>query len=79
MIQKLLTVGSSKAVTVPKNALKELGLEGASSVSVQIDTVNSRLIISAVSEKSSTNDETYKWTKQFIEQYRPALEALSKK
>lgn len=79
MIQKLLTVGSSKAVTVPKNALRELGLEDATSVSVHVDSTHKRLIISSIADTVSKNEETVEWTKRFIEQYRPALEALSKK
>lgn len=76
MIQKLLSVGSSKAVTVPKNALKELGLEGAESVSVTIDAKNRQLIVEPVQE---VNGELVSWTRGFIDKYRPALEALSKK
>jgi antitoxin component of MazEF toxin-antitoxin module len=76
MIQKLLNVGSSKAVTVPKNALKELGLEKAHSVSVTVDTENRRFIVEPLGD---VDGELVSWTKGFIEKYRPALEALSKK
>lgn len=76
MEQKLLTVGSSKAVTVPKKALKELGLEKAGSVLVTVDAANKRLIVEPMQK---IDRELISWTKGFIEKYRPALEALSKK
>jgi len=76
MIQKLLTIGSSKAVTVPKKALEELGLTSAKSVSVTVDAVNKRFIIEPV---QGVDEEFVAWAEKFIEMYRPALEALSKK
>lgn len=77
MIQKLLTVGSSKAVTVPKNSLKELGLENATDVSVTVDSTHKRLIIQSVVK--DTDEEIIDWTQKFIETYRPVFDALSKR
>ncbi len=76
MIQKLLTVGSSKAVTIPKNTLKELGLLGADSVSVKIDSTRKQLIVESV---ASVDGELVAWTKKFVKRYRPALKALAQK
>ncbi len=77
MIQKLLTVGSSKAVTVPKHALKELGLERAKNVSVTVDTASKRLIIQSTTAKRE--GELLSWMQGFVDSYRPVLEALSKR
>ena len=76
MTQKVLKVGSSAAVTIPKKSLEELGLKIGDKVSVEIDKTTKAVVI-----KSALKDdrELFDWTDKFIDQYRPALEALSKK
>lgn len=76
MIQKLLRVGSSAAVTIPKKSLKELGLEIGDEVRVDVDTANERVTISPSPKRQA---EIIGWTNSFIEKYQPALEALAKK
>ena len=77
MTQKVLKVGSSAAVTIPKKSLEELGLKIGDSVDVRIDPKKGVVFIEV--RKPMVNNETLKWTKKFIERYRPALEALAKK
>ena len=80
MTQKVLKVGSSAAVTIPKAALKELGLKAGDSVRLDVDIVRRRVVIapSANDIEAKINPELRAWTKKFIERYRPALEALAK-
>ncbi len=76
MTQKVLKVGTSAAVTIPKKSLEELGLKIGDRVALSIDKKERRVII----EPSVVVDrELVTWTKQFIEKYRPALEALARK
>jgi len=75
MTQKILKVGSSAAVTIPKNSLEELGIKVGDSVSVEVDKKNQTFIVKPA---SAQNLETRAWTKKFIERYRPALDALAK-
>jgi putative addiction module antidote len=75
MIQKLLKVGSSAAVTIPKKSLKELGLKVGDSISLSFDRTNKRVTIEA---STNVDAELVSWTRKFINQYRPALEALAK-
>ena len=77
MAQKILKVGSSAAVTIPKASLEELGLKVGDRVSVEIDKKKRVVAIKAVS--GSVDRELVDWTSRFIERYRPALEALAKK
>ncbi len=77
MTQKVLKVGSSAAVTIPKKSLEELGLKIGDSVDVRIDPKKGVVFIEV--RKPMVNNETLEWTKKFIERYRPALEALAKK
>lgn len=76
MTQKVLKVGSSAAVTIPKRSLGELGLKPGDEVRVEIDRKRRAVIIRP---SAKINEELLTWTKQFIERYRTALEALAKK
>jgi antitoxin component of MazEF toxin-antitoxin module len=76
MTQKILQVGSSAAVTIPKKALSELGMAIGDEISVVIDTENKRVVIES---PVAVDPELAAWTKGFIEKYRPALEALKDK
>jgi len=78
MIQKVLRVGSSAAVTIPKKSLEELGLKIGDSVSVSVHdrkvTIEPRTMSSKV-----VDADTVEWARSFIEEYRPVLEALKDK
>ena len=76
MTQKVLKVGSSAAVTIPKKSLKDLGLKVGDSVRVEIDMKAKRVLIESASK---VNPEILDWSDQFIKQYRSALEVLAKK
>lgn len=76
MVQKVLKIGSSAAVTIPKKSLKELGLKIGDQVIVEIDRKKKVFLVRPV---FSVDQELIDWTEKFIERYRPALEALAKK
>ena len=76
MIQKLLKVGSSAAVTIPKKSLRELGLEIGDEVTVNVDIANECVTIGPSKKRPA---EIVGWINTFIEKYRPALEALARK
>ena len=77
MAQKIIKVGTSAAVTIPKKSLEELGLHIGDEVSMEINKKNRAVII--VPHKTDVDRELMEWTKRFIEKYRAALEALAKK
>ena len=76
MTQKVLKVGSSAAVTIPKKSLEELGLKVGDKVAIEIDKKTKAVIIKPLVK---VDKELLDWTNRFIEKYRPALEALAKK
>ena len=78
MTQKLLKVGSSAAVTIPKKSLKELGLKIGDEVIVDVDSHKKRVVIERAG-KAIVKKDTIDWADRFIERYRSALEALAKK
>jgi putative addiction module antidote len=77
MTQKLLKVGDSAAVTIPKRSLEELGLKVGDSINVEVDKKKRMVFIEPADKK--VDKEFLDWTRKFIERYKPALEALSKK
>lgn len=77
MIQKVLRVGSSAAVTIPKKSLKELGLKIGDSVSLSFDVSKQKMTVERTAD--FVDNETITWARKFIAKYRPALEALADK
>lgn len=75
MTQKVLKVGSSAAVTIPKKSLAELGLKIGDRVTVAINRKDKSIV---VQPSVSVDTETVEWARDFIEKYRPALEALAR-
>ena len=76
MTQKVLKVGSSAAVTIPKKSLKELGLKIGDQVVIDVDKKHRKFLIEPLVE---VDKELIDWTREFIKKYRVALEALAKK
>ena len=76
MTQKLLKVGSSAAVTIPKKSLKELGLKIGDEVRVGI---NAKAKTVTIEPAHRVSHEVLDWTDRFIKQYRSALKALANK
>lgn len=79
MTQKVLKVGSSAAVTIPKKSLEELGLKIGDQVSVEVDKSHKTVSIKPAKKLFQEDQKILDWTKKFIERYRSALEALAKK
>lgn len=79
MVRKIFKTGHSLVITLPKDALERLDLHEGSAVSVSLDATGSRLIIEPAQPSTPGADMTFaNQLDGFIEQYRPALEALAK-
>lgn len=76
MTQKVLKVGSSVAVTIPKKSLKELGLKAGDEVRVTVDARENEVRIKPLKKGDK---EILEWTDNFIKRYHSALVALAKK
>lgn len=79
MTQKVIKVGNSAAVVIPKHSLRELGLKPGDSVVVETDSKRSGFFVKSSKKQSKVSRELLDWTEEFIERYRPALEALADK
>ena len=80
MLRKIFRTGNSMVVSIPKNILDELQISEGEDVSVELDSQQRQIVISPVEKAVPTGiDETFaKQVDDFIEKYRPALEALAK-
>lgn len=76
MIHKILSVGDSAAVTIPKKALREIGLKIGDRVEVDFDFKAKKIHLVPV---TPVDKEVVKLTRNFIQRYRRALESLAKK
>ncbi len=79
MTQKVLKVGSSAAVTIPKKSLKELGLKIGDEVRVAVDVKTRVVSIVPARALSSEDQKIARLTLHFIERYRKDLEELARK
>lgn len=79
MIQKVLKVGDSAAVTIPKKSLVELGLKIGGQVDVEVDKKIRTVLVKPAEKLSKENLKIAKLTLDFINRYRKDLEALARK
>lgn len=78
MIQKVLRVGTSAAVTIPKKTLEQLGLAIGDQVNVEVNQRERMFMVRP--EKTLRNSQTKiaKLTLDFVNRYRKDLETLAK-
>ena len=80
MARKIFKTGNSMVVSLPKELLESLSLTDGSEVSVELDKERGEIIITPVSKAPPGVDQEFaRQVAEFIEQYRPALEALARK
>ena len=72
MVQKIIRVGNSVAVTIPKKTMEEKNLNVGDSVNIEIDSAKNP-------KKTTITPEFKKWVDKYIEDNRPALEELANK
>lgn len=78
-MQKVLKVGSSAAVTIPKKSLEELGLRVGDKVIVEVDKKRRAVVVQPTRKLSTREKRVAELTLNFVERYRKDLEALAKK
>ena len=78
MIQKVLKVGSSAAVTIPKKSLKELGLKIGDSVALQVNVAAKVVSIRPAHKHSTREIRIAALTLDFVDRYRKDLKALAR-
>ena len=78
MVRKIFKSGNSLVVSLPGDALERLGLEEGSEVTVAVDEREGRIVIERAHSSLTDVDAVFaRQLDDFIERYRPALEALA--
>lgn len=80
MMQKVIQVGNSAAITLPKKFLEGANISTGDSVNVDIDEATKVMVVS--SDKYpflGMSPDISIWTKKFIEKNRKALQELANK
>jgi putative addiction module antidote len=79
MTRKIFRAGNSLVISLPKDAIELLGVGEGSEVNIEVDREEKRVIIFPTNTAIEGVDETFaRQVNEFIEEYRPALEALAK-
>lgn len=80
MLRKIFRTGNSMVVSIPKDILDRLELSEGEDVSIELDNQHRKIVISPIEKPLVVGvDETFaKQVDEFIQEYRPALEALAK-
>ena len=81
MLRKVFKTGNSLVVSLPKDLLEPLGVKYGMVVSVELDRKNHQILIrpTEMPEAAGLSEEFARQVNEFIEQYRPALQALAHK
>ena len=78
MTQKVLRVGTSAAVIIPKKSLRELGIKIGDEVLIRVDPKRRTFSVVPNGKLSRADAKIAKLTVDFIRRYRKDLEALAR-
>jgi antitoxin MazE len=79
-VRKIFKTGNSIAISLPREALEFLGIQEGTAVTVELDREHRKIVIAPIDVlivTAGVDEEFAHQVKEFIEQYRPALEALA--
>jgi bifunctional DNA-binding transcriptional regulator/antitoxin component of YhaV-PrlF toxin-antitoxin module len=84
MAQKVIQIGKSAGIIIPKKYLEDIGWKLGDNVYFRLDTKGNELLITKNKSKefrsfSKKDLELLRWTESFIERYRKDLEELAQK
>lgn len=79
MVRKIFKTGNSLVISLPKETIQSLNLHEGSEVDINLDLDENMITIKPIKPALVEIDESFaQQLNDFIEQYRPALEALAK-
>jgi putative addiction module antidote len=78
MVRKIFKTGNSFVISLPRASLQQLGLREGSEVNVTVNQEEGQIIIEGARPPLAEIDAEFaQQVHDFIERYRPALEALA--
>jgi antitoxin MazE len=79
MVRKIFKTGNSIVISLPKEISDALELGEGSEVTVELDPIRRQIVIAPLKISLTDVDTIFaKQVAEFIEAYRPALEALAR-
>jgi putative addiction module antidote len=79
MNRKIFRTGNSLVISLPKEMLESLHVGEGEEVSVELNPTRNQIVISPAARAAEEVDAEFaKQVAEFIEEYRPALEALAR-
>lgn len=81
MVQKIIQVGNSLAVTIPKEFAKKAGFKRGEDIAVETD-FNSKVMLmkpKSMAQKTSLTPEFYEWLNEINKKYKDMIIELAKK
>ncbi len=81
MLRKVFKTGNSLVVSLPKDLLDPLEIRDGTEVSVELDRKNHQILIRPIEMPfaAGLSEEFARQVSEFIEEYKPALDALAQK
>lgn len=81
MLRKVFKTGNSLVVSLPKDLLDPLEMRDGTEVSVELDRKNHQILIRPTEKPfaAGLSEEFARQVSEFIEEYKPALDALAQK
>lgn len=81
MLQKIISVGNSAAITLPKGFLEEVGLKVGDKIRVNTDSDSKTMLIEAEIgvKKTALSKDFVDWTSEFIKKNHSLLKKLANK
>ncbi len=79
MVQKVIVVGNSLAVTIPKDSAEKLRIKAGDKVEVSAHPSTGVLTIRTERKRSTVNPDVVTWTNAFIDKNRKLLQRLADK
>ncbi len=84
MIQKIIKVGNSFAVTIPRELIKGLNISDANIVEIETDIENATMTVDFAPDElmnavTVIDHEVYEVAKQLLKRYLPVIKELSSK
>ena len=77
MAQKVIKIGKSTGVTIPKDILEEMKLKAGDQITVEYDKKESSLVVRPEKKITDRQQKIAVLTQNFIERYRADLEKLA--
>jgi antitoxin component of MazEF toxin-antitoxin module len=77
MVHKIIDVGHSKAVVIPKEIVRQAGLKRGSRVDVSFNAEDGSVVVKPVAAKGDLDPKFTKALRRGLERYKGALKELA--